>query len=481
MNNEPTRVTEDSSTLIDLVITSRVELMKKTLTLELGISDHKLIYGCLQTKIRRPSPKIVQGRTFKRFNHIEYNRDLENAPWSVCSVFDDPDDSYLAWVTIFNGICDRHAPRRQVNISSQSLPWVTPQIRHLMNLQYKTLLTARKTKNDELWIQYRGLRNWVTEEVRRAKCSYYSDLFDQVKDCKSYWKLIKKATCYNSSTPLMAIRNPEGVLVTSDRGKTHILNEHFSTIGEKLAGELPILNEDLTTYATRVTPTTMHITLTPDVIKKALLKLKPGKASGPDGVAPRLLKLAGNALVPSLLSVFTSSASTNTVPFMWKSANVSSLYKSNDETNKLNYRPISLLCVPGKIMESCVAVTVTSHIREHGLSDHHQWAYKKGHSTEHLLTRMSEDWRQAFDNGLAVGVVFVDFRKAFDTVSHSLLLQKLQGLGIAGDLWSWIKDYLTNRTQVTVVNRCKSGSMGFLKDRYWVLHYFHYSAMTSPI
>ena len=69
---------------------------------------------------------------------------------------------------------------------------------------------------------------------------------------------------------------------------------------------------------------------------------------------------------------------------------------------------------------------------------------------------MTEDWRQALDNGLAVGVVFVDFRKAFDTVSHSLLLQKLQGLGIAGNLWSWIKGYLTNRTPVTVVNGCKS-------------------------
>ena len=276
----------------------------------------------------------------------------------------------------------------------------------------------------------------------------------------------------------MAIRNPEGVLVISDRAGKQTLNEDFSTIGEKLAGELPILNEDLTTYATRVTPTIMRITLTPDVIKKASLKLKPGKASGRDGVAPRLLKLAGNGLVPSLLSVFTSSASTNTVPLMWKSANASSLYKSNDETNKLNYRPISLLCVPGKIVESCVAVTVTSHIREHDLSDHNQWAYKKGHSTD-LLIRMTEDWRQALDNGLAVGVVFVDFRKAFDTVSHSLLLQNLQGLGI--------KDYLINRTQVTVVNGCKS-ERRFMKygvpqgsGRDWVLHYFHYSAMTSQI
>ena len=59
---------------------------------------------------------------------------------------------------------------------------------------------------------------------------------------------------------------------------------------------------------------------------------------------------------------------------------------------------------------------------------------------------MTEDWRQALDNSLAVGVVFVDFWKVFDTVTHSLSV----------DLWSWIKDYLTNRSQVTVVNGCKS-------------------------
>ena len=155
-----------------------------------------------------------------------------------------------------------------------------------------------------------------------------------------------------------------------------------------------------------------------------MLKLKLGKASGPDEVTPKLLKLAGNALIPSLLTVFISSATSNKVPLMWKSANVSSVYKSKDETDKLNYRPISLLCVPGKIMESCVATTITSHVSKHDLGNYNQWGYKKGHSTEHLLIRMTEDWRQSLDNNLVVGVVFVDFRKAFDTVSHSLLLKK---------------------------------------------------------
>lgn len=78
-----------------------------------------------------------------------------------------------------------------------------------------------------------------------------------------------------------------------------------------------------------------------------------------------------------------------------------------------------------------------------------QWTYKKGHSTERLLIGMTEDWRQALDNSLLVGVVFEDFQKAFDTVSHSLLLQKVQGL------WSWIRDYMTYRSQATVVNGYK--------------------------
>ena len=160
--------------------------------------------------------------------------------------------------------------------------------------------------------------------------------------------------------------------------------------------------------------------------------------------------------MPSLMSVFTASAASNTVPATWKSANVSSLYKSEDETDKHNYRPISLLCVPGKLMESCVGSIITTHMANHDLSSSNHWAYRKGYSTELLLVKMTEDWRRALDRNVVVGIVFVDFQKAFDSISHLLLLQKLQGLGIAGDLWSWIKDYLYNRTQVTVINGIQS-------------------------
>ena len=378
----------------------------------------------------------------------------------MCSVFDDMEDVYWAWGHIFNNICNKHAPYRQVKIRQNSLPWITPQIRHLMNLRYKTFLKAKKLQSQELFAEYRKFRNSITHEVRVSKTMYYTDLFNEVKSCKTYWKLLKNATNNVSTKPILGIKGEDGKIVTSDQAKAAIFNQHFSTIGEKLANNLPTIDQHTSiSIINRVTPTVMDIDLTYENVSTALTKLKADKACGPDKVAPKLLKKAGHTVIPSLLSLFTSSASRNSVPEQWKRANVSSLYKKDDETDKSNYRPISLLCVPCKLMETCVASTITTHLTEHDLSHNHQWAYKKGHSTELLLVKMTENWRRALDNNLVVGVVFVDFRKAFDSISHPVLLRKLQELGISGDLWCWVKNYLSNRHQVTVINGCMSESM----------------------
>lgn len=253
-----------------------------------------------------------------------------------------------------------------------------------MNLRYKTLLKAQKTKNDELWTQYRGLRNWVTEEVRRAKCSYYSDLFDQVKDFKSYWKLIKKATCYNPWTQESwgssgniwprETRHPKWTLfhhwLKACKGTNHLQCRpenvrHYSNNYNHSHGD-----------NTRHHPKSVEETAT-----------RHGEWSRWSHTGPRLRKLAGNALVPSLLSVFTSSASSKNRSF---NPNVFSLYKSNDETDKLNYRPISLLCVRGKIMGSCIVATVTSHIRENDPSNQSMGVQERPFN---WMSANRDDWR----------------------------------------------------------------------------------------
>ena len=86
-----------------------------------------------------------------------------------------------------------------------------------------------------------------------------------------------------------------------------------------------------------------------------------------------------------------------------------------------NYRPLSMLSIPSKIMESCAVDDIKEHILQNGLVNDKQWAYKKGRSSELLLIHLTEIWRCAVESKRVVGVVFVDFMKAFDTVSRTIL------------------------------------------------------------
>ena len=154
------------------------------------------------------------------------------------------------------------------------------------------------------------------------------------------------------------------------------------------------------------------------------------------------------------------SASRNTGPSTWKFARVSAC-------SRKIMKPISKFIAQflyfvslvnlWKLMQ--VVSTIKNHVEHHNLRNKRQWAYKKGHSTQLLLAKMTEDWRSALDRKLVVGVVFIDFRKASDSLPHNILLYKLQSVGIASDLWCWIRDYLTDRHQATVVNGCKSESI----------------------
>ena len=153
------------------------------------------------------------------------------------------------------------------------------------------------------------------------------------------------------------------------------------------------------------------------------------------------------SIAQSLTSVFKQSVEACKPPDQWKIARVSAAFKKGREEDRTWYRPLSMLSIPSKLMESRVASNITNHVVTRNLLDNRQWAYKKGKSTEKLLIHLKERWREAVEKKLYVGILFVDFTKAFDTVSHNILLQKLNDIRIRGDIWLWLKNYLTERSQ----------------------------------
>ena len=198
------------------------------------------------------------------------------------------------------------------------------------------------------------------------------------------------------------------------------------------------------------------INITKGGVNKLLKGLNTSKACGPDNVNPRILKELADEISDVLTNIFQQSLKNGEIPDDWKSANVSPLYKKNDRTEAVNYRPVSLTCICCKILEHIVSSNINYHLEEHDIISPNQHAFRKGYSCETQLSHVINDFSKSLDKKKQVDSFILDFEKAFDTVSHDLLKAKLRGYGINRNTLNWIDAFLSNRTQSVVVNGHKS-------------------------
>ena len=236
------------------------------------------------------------------------------------------------------------------------------------------------------------------------------------------------------------------------------MNTFFVKVGEELAAKFPSDNtENKMEHIYHVTPTVDHILIDTNKLNKDLRKIKPNKASGHDNNSPRDFAAASDALTDGLNNViFQKSLHLNKYPGPWKKARVLTAFRKGVQSEISNYRPLSMLSIPGKLLESQACKIIDDHLDAHGLLSDKQWGFRKGRSAEGLLMRLTENWKREIDDGKIVGVVFIDFKKAFDTVPHQVLSYKLQAVGIPDNLHQWIMDYLSERTQYTEINGSRS-------------------------
>ena len=179
---------------------------------------------------------------------------------------------------------------------------------------------------------------------------------------------------------------------------------------------------------------------------------------GVDKISPRELKIGGESVVPGLQLVLNKIIESRTVPDRWKIARLKSAFKKGPKDETENYRPLSMLSIPSKILEGQICRPLNNHLDIHELSTPAKWGFKEGKSIESLLLHMTEDWRKALDRKKVIGILFIDFRKAFDSVNHIILKKKLQVCGISGQLFELLESYLGNRSQFVELNGAYSNS-----------------------
>jgi len=155
----------------------------------------------------------------------------------------------------------------------------------------------------------------------------------------------------------------------------------------------------------------------------------------------------GNDIAPSLTELYRVSLNNGIVFSSWKIARLTPIFKKDEESDVENYRPVSILSVPSKMLELQVNSAIVDHVFEKNeLVSDRQLAYHKGLSTEMMLIHLTEKWRNLIYSNMKIAVAFIDFQKPFDSVSHTILERKLEcDFGLSGSLLSWFSSYLQGR------------------------------------
>ncbi|CAM5121123.1 unnamed protein product [Eretmochelys imbricata] len=240
--------------------------------------------------------------------------------------------------------------------------------------------------------------------------------------------------------------NEGGNLVTEDVEKANLLNAFFaSDFMNKVSSQTAALGN--TAWGVGGQPSVEK-----EVVRDYLEKLDVHKSMGPDVLHPRVLKELAAAIAEPLAIIFENSWQSGEVPDEWKKANVVPIFKKGKKEDPGNYRPVSLTSVPGKIMEQVLKESILKHLHERKLIRNSQHGFTKGKSCLTNLITFYDEITGSVDEGKAVDVLFLDFSKAFDMVSHSIHVSKLKKYGLDECTIRWVESWLDCRAQRVMIN-----------------------------
>ena len=245
------------------------------------------------------------------------------------------------------------------------------------------------------------------------------------------------------------LRDAAGQLVDSPRGMAELLASTFADI---YRGDVPV-NPALFQSFEGVMD---DITVTPQEVLSILSGLDASSAMGLDGLHPKLLRECSAQLSQPLCLLFNLSLRFGMVPDAWRESLVVPIFKGKSRCDPLNYRPVSLTSVCCKSMERVVVSKLVEYMESNELLSPRQFGFRKARSTEDQLLLAYSEVVESVDAGLVVDMAMLDFSKAFDVVSHRVLLGKLLALGISGDLLQWIGAFLCSRTMCVGVEKINS-------------------------
>ena len=454
---KPTRVTNTTATLIDHILTNNFDddMMHIQGILCTSISDHYAIFHVANNAKtdHAQTAKPLLKRNMGQRNITKFTTEMNMVDWQVVLNETDTQLAYSKFHEVISTKYNACFPYRKISKRYyKNKPWLSAALKESIKIKNKLYTKSKKSGDSEKVSFYKKYRNKLNQLIRSAERKHFHDiLLEHKSNLKKSWQVIKAVINKRKYTPVNTKFKVNGATTNDGNVIANKFNSFFVNVGTVLATDknpVDYIQQDIlgTLYFDPVTE---------NEICKIIGSFK-DSAAGWDDLKSSMIKHIKESIIVPLVHICNRSFETGIFPSELKIANVVPIYKSGDEMVFSNYRPVSVLPVFSKLLERLVYNRLISHINDNKLLYEYQFGFQKGKSTYLAIMMLVDKITEALDQGESVVGVFLDFSKAFDTVDHNILLQKMDKYGICGIELKWFENYLSDRMQYVTYNNHKS-------------------------
>ena len=475
----PTRVTSHSRTLIDHVYSNDVQHTLSCNVLTVDISDHfatlttislgDFSYSPANDRSKTERSQKRDTRAFNAANNLKFYELIDAENWEQITSNMDANEQYDKFNEIYNKhyntaypIKSKHV--RRMNERKNPKPFILPWLEDACarkNLMYFESTVCPTQKNVAT---YKKLKKFCEKHINLARDKYHKKYFEEYQyNSKKQWEMINKLLGRKGKqNSKFKLRRDDGNLINSNRDVAEHFNAYFANIATRIKEQISARTTfdpgGHARYLDSQVEESMFISPTDPVeIQRTICTLK-NKATQDVKVEP--LKIAKDCpkFCEILSNVVNSSFNEGCFPTSLKIAKVVPIHKGGSKLDVKNYRPISLLCTFSKIYEKLMHRRVLDFLERHSTLFEGQYGFRPGRSCEHALLDATNTIRHNLSKKEVSLLLLLDFSKAFDVISHDILLDKLYHYGIRGLAHQWFKSYLSSRSQYVSIGGTNSSS-----------------------
>jgi retron-type reverse transcriptase len=433
---QPTHHSGNSSSLLDLIMTSNVNKVIQHGQLSAPpFSLHDLIYISYKMKCPKFKSKLTPMRSFRRIVVDDLRADAGRIDWSDVLEAPNIDSKVECFNSHVKLLYDCHAPVRLIRVKRPPAQWMSTEILEVMKLRDRARARLTRCASASRREAYRSLRNRCNRMCRDAKRAHFQSLFTN-RSSSDIWRGLNAMDfrSQDSHEPLAS-------------GDLNRLNSHFATPPYQITDSIKLSTlRNIREQPAMGFPILEFVPVSENEVLKLIGSIK-STSVGADDMNLSFIKLILEFSLHSITHIINFSLTSSTFPSIWKKAYVIPLPKKPAPASESDYRPISILPVLSKIIEKVVHRQLSDFLDSNAVLSPLQSGFRSGHSTTTALVRVTDDIRYAMDNRKITLLVLLDFSSAFNTVDFDILIARLKQYNLSNAAISWFESYLRDREQ----------------------------------